>query len=360
MDRIKARCAKYNKWFALEVEEADGAQRVANFVDLTEAQANGLSTGVPGTSFSVSSSLRCCTRCGTRKVGTCSHIEELGRCGAAYSYQCLFCSQLKIHRGKASSRFSEWAGTNLIPGAETDEYGNAKGSQYDLAKDGSYEGFKVAILCLYTGEGILEGIRQPIRAMEKKGFTVELRTEAEPAELERMLADACQLWIVSDERQHLNDRHLSVIRRFYQSGHGLYLFGDNAPFYADANYVGGLLLGVSMFGNAPGDVVIGVQARPGEPGIVQGHPVSTGIVNLYEGITIAEVRTNGSVRPLVISSGGQAVTGVLEEGGRRALIDGGFTRLYYKWDTAGTDRFIVNAAAWLANEENVGNEASFT
>lgn len=360
MDRVKAHCAKHNKWFALEVETVNAMRRVVNFVDLTEDQANGLSTGLSETSFSVSSGLRPCIQCGTRKVGTCSHIETLGRCSTDYSYQCLFCNQLKIRLGKASSRFTEWAGTNLIPGAETDEYGNAAGSQYDLAKDGSYEGFKVVILCLYTGENILEGIRQPIRAMEKKGFTVELYTEVDPAELERMLMDACQLWIVSDRIPHLNDRHLDVIRKFYESGHGLYLFGDNDPFYADANYLGQALLGVSMSGNTYGDKVIGVQSRPREPGIVRGHPVSTGIVNLYEGVTIAEVRTNNNVQPLVMSSDRKVVTGMLDTGGRRALIDGGFTRLFVKWDTAGTDRFIVNAASWLANAETVGSEVSFT
>lgn len=360
MNRVKAHCVKYNKWFALEVETVNAVQRVVNFVGLTEEQANGLSTGLSETSFSVGSELRPCMCCGTRKAGTCSHIERLGRCGAGYSYQCLFCNQLKIRLGKASSRFTEWAGTNLIPGADTDAYGNAKGSQYDLAKDGSYEGFKVIVLCLYTYENILEGIRQPIQAMEKKGFQVELHTQADPAQLERLLLDACQLWIVSDRERHLNERHLDVIRRFYESGHGLYLFGDNDPFYADVNFLGEALLGASMSGNTHGDRVIGVQTHPGEPGIVQGHPVSTGIVNLYEGITIAEVHTNNKVRPLVISSDRKVVTGILEASGRRALIDGGFTRLYVKWDTAGTDRFIVNAAAWLANAETIGSEVSFT
>ena len=83
-------------------------------------------------------------------------------------------------------------------------------------------------------------------------------------------------------------------------------------------------------------------------------------MSLYEGITIAEVHTNNKVRPLVISSDRKVVTGILEASGRRALIDGGFTRLYVKWDTAGTDRFIVNAAAWIANAENSGSEVSFT
>ncbi|MDB4961201.1 MAG: hypothetical protein JWP01_1200 [Myxococcales bacterium] len=38
------------------------------------------------------------------------------------------------------------------------------------------------------------------------------------------------------------------------------------------------------------------------------------------------------------------------------LIKGGFTRLSYKWDTAGTGRYIKNAAAWLANFERFGDK----
>jgi hypothetical protein len=32
-------------------------------------------------------------------------------------------------------------------------------------------------------------------------------------------------------------------------------------------------------------------------------------------------------------------------------VDGGFTRLYNNWESAGTDRYIINAAAWLLNIE---------
>ena len=72
---------------------------------------------------------------------------------------------------------------------------------------------------------------------------------------------------------------------------------------------------------------------------------------MYEGITIAEVETNDSIRSLVYGSNGKVVSAYYDEDGRRAIIDGGFTRLYYKWDSAGTDRYIVNAAAWLVNLE---------
>jgi hypothetical protein len=39
----------------------------------------------------------------------------------------------------------------------------------------------------------------------------------------------------------------------------------------------------------------------------------------------------------------------------RAILDGGFTCLYMRWDTAGTGRYVKNAAAWLANAERFGD-----
>ena len=44
--------------------------------------------------------------------------------------------------------------------------------------------------------------------------------------------------------------------------------------------------------------------------------------------------------------------------GKRAILDGGFTRLYNKWDTAGTGRYVKNAAAWLVNVERFGNKVT--
>ncbi|MDB4958533.1 MAG: hypothetical protein JWO36_6102 [Myxococcales bacterium] len=38
-----------------------------------------------------------------------------------------------------------------------------------------------------------------------------------------------------------------------------------------------------------------------------------------------------------------------------AIFDGGFTRLYLQWDTAGTARYVKNAASWLVNAEKFGD-----
>lgn len=359
---IKAHCGLHDKWFAIELADTDAGERIVNFVGMSKAEAGSIRTEVEGSSFRVADSLRRCAVCGSDKAGCCGHMrrEDDSRCAEKYSYQCLFCNQLRISEAAAEAgAYGDWVGVSNIPGAARDRFGNPQGSQYDLARDGGFAGKRIVILCLYTGENILEGIRQPIAALEQKGFSVELCTSATPKQLEKKLRDACQLWILSDSCRKLTGDHLDVIRPFWEAGNGLYILGDNAPFYADANFVSKALAGVTMSGDDPGDRVIGVQETPGGVGLVAGHPIATGIVNLYEGITIAAVETNQTVRPLVNADTGKTVTAIVDNGGRRMLIDGGYTRLFYKWDTAGTDRFVVNCAAWLAGG-TPGGERPFT
>ena len=103
-----------------------------------------------------------------------------------------------------------------------------------------------------------------------------------------------------------------------------------------------------------GDQVLSIQSGEKCPGIIKNHPITTGIQNFYEGITISNVKLTQDLKPLVYSSDGLVVTAYFNKEGKRALIDGGFTRLYCKWDSAGTDRFVMNCAAWLANIERFG------
>lgn len=63
----------------------------------------------------------------------------------------------------------------------------------------------------------------------------------------------------------------------------------------------------------------------------------------------------GPLKPLIYGSDGRVVAGYYDRNGKRAIVDGGFTRLYLKWDTAGTGRYLKNAAAWLANAERFGD-----
>jgi len=236
-----------------------------------------------------------------------------------------------------------------------DPFGNAQGNQHDLAVDGAFKGQTVAVIQLYTGEGF--DFSLPRAALAEKGFSVFRWSNGvpTPADLEKSLAKCDQLWLISGENQLLTDAHLKVIKKFFDAGHGVYIWGDNQPYYADANFVAQGLLGTTMTGDVPGDQVVGVEHTVGGVGLLPNHLLTTGLQHIYEGITIATIAKTPSLSPLIYGSADNLVAAYYDHDGKRAILDGGFTRLYLKWDTAGTARYVKNAAAWLANAERFGD-----
>lgn len=240
---------------------------------------------------------------------------------------------------------------------KADQHGNAQGNEYDLAVDGAFEGETVAVLHLYTGEGF--DFSLPKAALKEKGFSVYRWINNPPAanELKEKLKNACQLWIISSYERKLNEEHLKVIKEFFDSGKGVYIWGDNEPYYADANYVSEYLFDVKMLGNLPGNVVVGLNNKGKNVGLTPKHLITTGLEYVYEGITIATIQESKLLRPLIFGHEGNLVTAVYDQGGKRAILDGGFTRLYCSWDHAGTGRYVKNAAAWLVNYERFAEVA---
>ena len=237
----------------------------------------------------------------------------------------------------------------------SDSYGNAQGNQYDLAVDGAFEGQTIAVLHFYTA-GF--DFSLPKKALAEKGFSVYrwMNTAPSAKELKDALDKSCQLWIISDSKQHLNDDHLKIIKNFFNSGKGVYIWGDNQPYYADANYVSKALIGVEMTGNLYGDKVVNLQMEEKKAGVMPNHLITTGLQHVYEGITIATLSESKDLTPIIYGSANNLVTGVYEKDGKRLILDGGFTRLYCNWDTAGTGRYVKNAAAWLVNYEKFGDK----
>ncbi len=233
-----------------------------------------------------------------------------------------------------------------------DSYGNAGGSQFDLAVDGAFGGQTIVVLQLFSFD-----FGQARKALEQKGFSVYRFTGApEVGELEKALEKANQFWLVSDcHGQRLNEGHAKAIKKFFDKGHGVYIWGDNDPCYADANFVSNYLFDVEMRGDVPGDQVITFRTERNKSGILRDHLLSTGIENMYEGVTIATIQDNKMMTPFLWGSAGNLVASFYDRDKKRAIVDGGFTRLYYKWDTAGTARYVTNAAAWLANVERFGD-----
>jgi hypothetical protein len=238
----------------------------------------------------------------------------------------------------------------------SDSYGNAQGNQYDLAVDGAFEGQTVAVLHLYTGEGF--DFELPKSALKEKGFSVYrwINNAPDIKEFKKGLDKACQLWIISDSYSKLSAEHVEAIKAFFDSGKGVYIWGDNQPYYADANIVAKALIGVEMQGNTMGAKVVNLQTENNKVGLIPNHLISTGIQNIYEGITIATLDYSQDLTPLIYGSANNLVTAAYEKNGKRLILDGGFTRLYVNWDSAGTGRYVKNAAAWLVNYEKFGKE----
>jgi hypothetical protein len=238
----------------------------------------------------------------------------------------------------------------------SDSYGNADGNQYDLAVDGAFEGQTIAVLHLYTTGSF--DFELPTNALKEKGFSVYrwMNKPPTPEVLKEGLDKACQLWIVSNSTQMLNADHLKVIKEFFDAGKGVYIWGDNQPFYADANYVAKELIGAEMTGNTHGSIVVGLMMNGKKVGVMPNHLITTGLQHLYEGVTIATLADNEDLSPILYGSAGNLVAAVYEKDGKRLILDGGFTRLYVNWDTAGTGRYVKNAAAWLVNVEKFGED----
>lgn len=239
-----------------------------------------------------------------------------------------------------------------------DSYGNASSSQFDLAVDGAFEGQTVVVLQLYVDPTFT--FEQPRAALKDKGFSVYRWTHNVPSveDLRAALAKANQFWLISGEKQLLTPAHVKVIQDFFNAGHGVYIWGDNDPYYSDANVLGAALMDSGMDGNLPGGQTVAFSPATGKPGLRKDHLVTTGLEYVFEGITIATIRPSQHLTPLIWGSAGNLVTVVYEHQGKRAILDGGFTRLYCNWDTAGTGRYVKNAAAWLANVERFGDQVT--
>lgn len=268
------------------------------------------------------------------------------------------CPISQIIEGKKSTiklPYAQWAGTNDIKGSPKDEYGNPDGSSYDLLYDGSMQGYTILFLNLCT-DGLCNtvSLNGAFTALKNKGFTIEYYEHNIPPNFEERLNNACQLWILSDCSQNITLKQIDAIINYYKQGKGVYLLGDNDPYYADVNPLVRKLFDTELKGNYYANNILSVKRGKNTGGIVEGHLISTGIINFYEGITISNIEVKNGLKPLVYASDGKILTAYLDSGGKRLLIDGGFTRLYHGWDRAGTDRYVVNIAGWLCNFERFG------
>jgi hypothetical protein len=165
----------------------------------------------------------------------------------------------------------------------------------------------------------------------------------------QLLSGYSQLWFVSGDTVTLDPQQVREIVRYVDAGNGLAIWADNDPFYADANLLAEALIGSRFSGNTPGDRVM-VPGAKRKRGYFIEHPLTQGVNNLYEGITICTIADAPGVTILGTSHDGQSCLGCFESESRRIVLDTGFTKLYteYFHKSAGLGRYLSNIAFWLA------------
>jgi hypothetical protein len=199
------------------------------------------------------------------------------------------------------SPYSAHAGLTRGPKeAARDIFGNCKGPEYDLSPDNAFKGEVIAVLQLYV-EGDLS-MASPFAALARKGFKLLHWTALPPLdEFKAGLHAACQLWVISGKTVSVTAPYVEAIKGLVHVKKGLFLWGDNDPFFADANAILKELpetSGLSLAGNYMGDQVLKEQTDTGGGGCgghytdggvgFRKHLICTGLESMYEGITICE------------------------------------------------------------------------
>ena len=272
----------------------------------------------------------------------------------------------RSNRAKRSGLVSSHAGKTKIEGAATDKHGNADGSEFDLGVDGAFKDFKIIVFQFYqfTKE-------YTVKAFEKKGFQYDWHTSANDipiGKFREMIFEekVCQIWIISSSSSNcvFSPEQLAALLEFHQKGKSLYIWGDNTPFIHDANTVLKTLFPkqkVEMTGNFLASKTVketpSYDIKSKNNCGFLAHMVTTGLVHLFEGVTVASFAQiqdvlDAGFTPLLFGSEFNLTTIVrpADKEGGAVIADGAFTRLYCNVDDAGTIRYIINAACWLALE----------
>jgi len=241
-----------------------------------------------------------------------------------------------------------FAGQSNVRGLSCGLDGNPIGA--DLIPDGGLQGYGVAVLQLYPFD-----FEPPKSALQAMGLALTLWVSNVPSlvEFQRVLSqpNMKQLWVISTSSNCIPSQYIQAMVDFNQQGGSLYLWGDNDPYNDAVNpviakTVPGILLAENYYACKQ------VSHRPAGnngPGFSD-HYIFTGVINLFEGNTIARFKGhNPKIKYIMNSSEGQPALGIVEAeaGCGRIAIDCGFTRLFCSWDDAGTARFVKNIAGWL-------------
>jgi hypothetical protein len=235
--------------------------------------------------------------------------------------------------------------------------GNEERAEFDLGKDGAFSDFAV-LVGLFCNQ-IKCWDQNSGKALSQKGFRVTYTTDER--EFIRQLKNGANsfdvTWIVPTSDTTLNsveqEEFKTLVLNYHRTGRGLFIYGDNSPYFLQANWILPDLVGTTLVGDTPGDRVLSYGNGKTAGEFDANHLIFAGINYLYEGVTICYPQTDGKLTHLATSSDGHPCISFLEstpEHGR-VLLDTGFTKLSYSWNSAGQARYVVNVTVYLVDVE---------
>lgn len=248
---------------------------------------------------------------------------------------------------------------------------NPLGTEYDLPRDNTMQECTLVLLWFS-----LEGqYGKPVEALRRKGFQVIVHDARNTTEQQMMvsLLVADVVWLISGAEVSQKDfpQLVEALLQFHHRGGGIFVWGDNAPHFAHANRLLERIFpgeGIQLEGNDHGSQIMQAHSDGTSPGhLTYTHLIMTGLKALFEGVTVSYLSRVGPLKVLATYNngpgyGGKPYCAVADAevfksirpyapGRGRVVIDGGFTKLYddYWNKTAGTERYVKNASAWLLN-----------
>ena len=224
-----------------------------------------------------------------------------------------------------------------------------KNLDIDYVPNGSMINYRIFMIGLYP-----DTFKEVISVLKEKGFLVDFFGSI-PSNFEELLKRSHIFILVSTNGKVLSPIHVNLIMNYYNNGGSLYILGDNAPYFGEANQILIPLFNTELTGNVSGDKFVGAKRFPNGVGFDENHPIFSGIQKLYEGVTVSYIENNNyqNLKPIMIGSDGKAIICCYENGKKRIVIDGGFTRMMSscgRWNENGTNsrRFVMNIAGWLS------------
>jgi len=242
-----------------------------------------------------------------------------------------------------------------------DKHENPSGSDFDLGKDGEFKEFLILFGSFCKGY-VPEATQKPITALKKKGFKVE-ETQSERDFINKLKSNKYDVaWIISGNTfsdASAKEDFKKAVLEYHQNLGGLFIWGDNNPWFSHANIILPEVTKIPdciLTGDTPGAKVLSIGDVKNKQQFST-HIVTSGVIKLFEGITICYPKTLGPFKVLATSSDNHPVicyadNEVLEKNCGRIVLDCGWTKNYCNWDDAGTARYVVNATIWLLGLEH--------